>query len=601
MLPPSCGRLPWFLKAASGVAEDARRHGGARCEQARRLADAVRIRCLHEVCSVGKGCGATAPSRSAINPDGTARPNRTCRLLACSPGSPRHAGHALNADALDLVRRQTDHQATGQPDADARSQARRCRLFRVGLGDGSAQQRLRQVVAPQLVQGAGPQEGGTGVLQAGLRQHPRQHRVGAVERGQRVVRTPVLDHRVGHQQVGTQAQRRVVGRQRQRGRCALLGIAQPAHGGQRFAHQQQALGTLSRRRAVGLLGGQLPGREVHRRLGRAHVQQDLRPHAIQLGLQVGLAGKAGLDQAGAALQQQLCRQRPQFGVGRIAAFIDLEDLDHEGLDDAGPGCRAVPGRARAIDVRLDRDRRAGHLLGAGVVRRQHAPLLLRQPHIVVGRAIVQQLGDAEVEQVGLALTCHQHVGRLQVAVHHQAAVRISHRPCHLHEQPELRPHAQPLDPAPGIDGLAVDVSQSQTWPAAVVHPGVVQPRDVRMLEQGVDVALARHAPGQPRPPRQAWQLQRHLPLEATVGALGQPHRAHAAAAELADEPVGADEITPVRHRLVGCQPAPGPDTGPLKGADQRFSSVPSSSLALSQSRRTVRSVISGARPISASV
>ena len=44
-------------------------------------------------------------------------------------------------------------------------------------------------------------------------------------------------------------------------------------------------------------------------------------------------------------------------------------------------------------------------------------------------------------------------------------------------------------------------------------------------------------------PRQApmRQFQRHRALEHAVGALGQPHRAHAAAAELAHQPIGTDD------------------------------------------------------------
>ena len=65
---------------------------------------------------------------------------------------------------------------------------------------------------------------------------------------------------------------------------------------------------------------------------------------------------------------------------------------------------------------------------------------------------------------------------------------------------------------------------------------------LRVLEQRADVALARHALGQARAPGQARQLQRHLALHAAVGALGQPHGAHAAATDLADQPVRADEV-----------------------------------------------------------
>ena len=49
---------------------------------------------------------------------------------------------------------------------------------------------------------------------------------------------------------------------------------------------------------------------------------------------------------------------------------------------------------------------------------------------------VDQLGDAEVEELGLSRRRDEDVGRLDVAVHDQAAVRVLHRVAQLGEQPE---------------------------------------------------------------------------------------------------------------------------------------------------------------------
>jgi hypothetical protein len=77
-------------------------------------------------------------------------------------------------------------------------------------------------------------------------------------------------------------------------------------------------------------------------------------------------------------------------------------------------------------------------------------------------------------------------------------------------------------------------------PAARRHAGVVEARDLRMLERGQDVALARH-PRDERgaQPRAARKFQRDLALQQTVGALGQPYGAHAARADTSQQPVGA--------------------------------------------------------------
>ena len=101
-------------------------------------------------------------------------------------------------------------------------------------------------------------------------------------------------------------------------------------------------------------------------------------------------------------------------------------------------------------------------------------------------------------------------------------IRDSHRTGHLHEEAQAISNAETLRLAPGVDRLAVDVFQRQVGPPAFIDPGVVQPRDVRVLQQRTDLAFTRHALGQACAPRQAWQLQRHLALEAAVSARSQP-------------------------------------------------------------------------------
>ena len=63
-----------------------------------------------------------------------------------------------------------------------------------------------------------------------------------------------------------------------------------------------------------------------------------------------------------------------------------------------------------------------------------------------------------------------------------------------------------------------------------IDAGVVEPGDVRMLERGEDVALAGEPFARPGAKRRG-ELQRHLAPRQRIGALGEPHRAHAAVAE----------------------------------------------------------------------
>ena len=402
----------------------------------------------------------------------------------------------------------------------------------------------------------------------------------------------------------------------------------------------------------------------------AHVQQHAGHHTVQVGLQARLASKAGVDEAGATLQQHLGGQLAQAGAGRATAGVGAEKVDHKGLHGARPfrlrlrllrlhhghraatgqrhhhgaagaegqavalhelaqpipggvglrghrlaaqvafdvvgecGRRAIPalglaaqalgqdgvqlttqracdcrgagtraGRARVfmqdrffhrssraaprpvrqrarqqlvehgaerIDIRRHPQRAARHLLGRCVGGRQRTAVFLR--HGQVHRTTVQHLGNAKVQQHGLALRRHDDVAGLDVAVDDQPPMGMRHRAHHLHEEAQPFARAQLLLLAKDIQRQAVDVFHGDVRPAAFVQPGVVQARDVRVFQQRADLALARHAFGEAGRAGDARQFERHLALECAVGTFGQPDRAHAALADLAQQPVRAHPV-----------------------------------------------------------
>lgn len=155
---------------------------------------------------------------------------------------------------------------------------------------------------------------------------------------------------------------------------------------------------------------------------------------------------------------------------------------------------------------------------------------------------VEQLGDAEVQQPHLPVGGDQDVGWLEVAVHHQVGVRVADRAAHLQDQlhPCLDRQLQAL--AVVGDRFAFDIGQRKKWLAVGVHAGIQQLGKVGMLEPGEDVALAAEAQAQVGiGVAGAQQLQRDRAPVQAVGALGQPHLAHAALAQEADQPVRADQ------------------------------------------------------------
>ena len=166
---------------------------------------------------------------------------------------------------------------------------------------------------------------------------------------------------------------------------------------------------------------------------------------------------------------------------------------------------------------------------------------------------MQQFSDAEVQQVCLAVFGDEHVGRLEVAVHDQSSVRVGHRASHLLEQAQALGYAQAVVVAIAVDGLAGNVFERKVRPATRVDAGVVEAGDVRVLQQGADIALALHTFCQTRAPGQPRQLQRHLALQRAVFALGQPHSTHASTADFADQSIGADLVARGRELFAACR------------------------------------------------
>ena len=114
----------------------------------------------------------------------------------------------------------------------------------------------------------------------------------------------------------------------------------------------------------------------------------------------------------------------------------------------------------------------------------------------------EQLGDAEVEQLDLAVVGHEHVRRLQVAVDDQVGVGVRDGRLHVQEQADALLDAEALVVAEAIDVLAVDVLEHQVRLTGARHPGVDQPGDVRVRQPGEDRPLALE-PGLPFPARRA--------------------------------------------------------------------------------------------------
>ena len=211
--------------------------------------------------------------------------------------------------------------------------------------------------------------------------------------------------------------------------------------------------------------------------------------------------------------------------------------------------------AEGEDVAARVDRAAAHLLGRHVRRGAHdAPGVGLAAGGCVRVAVhdvqrLPQLGQAEVDDLGAARVGDHDVGRLEVAVDHQIGMRVSDGVEDVDEQADPAVDVEGEALAVAVDVLAFDVLEDQVGLAHRGHAGIDQVRDVRVGQLRQDAALAREPLfAGAADERDVQQLHRSAALVAAVAALGQPHRAHAAAAERRDQRVGAD-AQPLLRRL----------------------------------------------------
>ncbi|EAU65834.1 hypothetical protein STIAU_5686 [Stigmatella aurantiaca DW4/3-1] len=198
------------------------------------------------------------------------------------------------------------------------------------------------------------------------------------------------------------------------------------------------------------------------------------------------------------------------------------------------------------------------LLGRHELRRaQQRAALGGHPLFRRGR---QELGDAEVEQLhpvpALRRGDQEDVGGLDVAVDDAVGVRGPQRVTHLRQKFHgQRGRQGPLRERG--EALPLQVLHDQIGaPLAQVH--VEERDDVRVLDPRERARLGEEALHQPRITNQVGveHLHRHALLDEPM--LGQPHRAHAPAAQLAHDAKAAEGLARQRLRVrAGRRRGPG--------------------------------------------
>ena len=143
--------------------------------------------------------------------------------------------------------------------------------------------------------------------------------------------------------------------------------------------------------------------------------------------------------------------------------------------------------------------------------------------------IANQFGDSEVQQLGYAIGGDQDIAGLQVAVHHQVAMRIRHGVADGTEQREPFGHRQTPPGGVVVDGNAVDILHHQIWQPVPGDAAIQQPGNDGMLQVCQNLPLATEAAHCfTIHSAERNHFNRHLFTELLVIALCQVHDAHPA-------------------------------------------------------------------------
>ena len=198
-------------------------------------------------------------------------------------------------------------------------------------------------------------------------------------------------------------------------------------------------------------------------------------------------------------------------------------------------------QAERVDVSGRGDGLAPHLLGGGVLRREHADVGTRRYRSAERPERSQDLADAEVQKLWDAFVRYQDVGVLDVAVNHEILMRVLNGPANGLEQPEPSGDREPVGVTELIDGHPLDVLHHEVRSSVLRCPAVVELRDVGMMEARQNLSLEPEAPEDFVGVEPAADELQSYGLSEIVRLLhGEIHVAHSAPPERAHQPVGPD-------------------------------------------------------------
>src|SRR5580700_819738 len=209
-----------------------------------------------------------------------------------------------------------------------------------------------------------------------------------------------------------------------------------------------------------------------------------------------------------------------------------------------PGQQFVQHHAQRINIAGGSNGLAFDLLGAGVSRSESAKYG-ESRFRPLGRCFrVENLRDAEIEQLRRSIGSNKNVARLDVTMDDQPLVGVLHRRTDLQEQAQSLGNGSAAAIAVLIERLAVDQLHHKVGDAVLGGAAIMQASDIRMIEVGENLPLVLEATkNESRILAAAHHLKGHFLAVLIVGAKRAIHFAEAADADTLDNLVGPDATT----------------------------------------------------------
>ena len=161
-----------------------------------------------------------------------------------------------------------------------------------------------------------------------------------------------------------------------------------------------------------------------------------------------------------------------------------------------------------------------------------------------GVFVVEQFGDAEIEQVRFTFGVDQNIAGFDVAVDDKLGVGVGDGVDDFGEELNNRFGFKLFGSNVVVDRLADHVFKRDVRLRIRINTCVVEPRNAGMFKARENVALASEAGGeQPVQVFDQRHFERDLPLVCAVRTCGEPHHAHAATTDFFDQAIRAYVLT----------------------------------------------------------